>query len=243
MLGTAVTDERRAANATARGMAEGQRTEGLAAGRNHVAVRLTDQVSSDKSQAGDRFEGTLDTPVVVGGKVVADKGSSVVGRVARVRKAGRMTAPSELVLELVELVCLADRVAIQTDPIERSGETSSHAGDAVAIGSTAALGTALGAIFGGGKGAAIGAAAGGAVGAERTLGAKGKATAVKSEAVLMFRLRSPATVTAIEKKEARPWLHNKARVPRFPYPFSLRSSISTSWAQPLKGCSSRQSAK
>ena len=35
-LGTAVTDERRAANATARGMAEGQRTEGLAAGRNHA---------------------------------------------------------------------------------------------------------------------------------------------------------------------------------------------------------------
>ena len=169
-----------------------------------LAVRLTDHVSSDKSQAGDRFEGTLDTPVAVGGKVVADKGSSVVGRVARARKAGRMTAPSELVLELVELVCLTDRVAIQTDPIERSGETSSHTGDAVAIGSTAALGTALGAIFGGGKGAAIGAAAGGAVGAGGTLGAKGKATAVKSEAVLMFRLRSPATVMVIEKKEARP---------------------------------------
>ena len=169
-----------------------------------LAVRLTDHVSSDKSQAGDRFEGTLDTPVVVGGKVVADKGSSVVGRVARVRKAGRMTAPSELVLELVELVCLTDRVAIQTDPIERSGVTSSRTGDAVAIGSTAALGTALGAIFGGGKGAAIGAAAGGAVGAGGTLGAKAKATAVKSEAVLMFRLRSPATVMVIENKESLP---------------------------------------
>jgi hypothetical protein len=169
-----------------------------------LAVRLTDQVSSDKSQAGDRFEGTLDTPVVVGGKVAADKGSSVVGRVVRVRRAGRMTAPSELVLELVELVCPTDRVAIQTDPIERSGETSSHTGDAVAIGSTAALGTALGAIFGGGKGAAIGAAAGGAVGAGGTLGAKGKSTVVKSEAVLMFRLRLPATVTVLEKKEARP---------------------------------------
>lgn len=169
-----------------------------------LAVRITDHVSSDKSQAGDRFEGTLDTPIVVGGKVVADKGVSVVGRVVRVRKAGRMAAPSELVLELVELVCPTGRVAIQTDPIERSGETSSRTGDAVAIGSTAALGTALGAIFGGGKGAAIGAAAGGAVGAGGTLGAKGKPTAVKSEAVLMFRLRSPATVTVLEKKEARP---------------------------------------
>jgi hypothetical protein len=169
-----------------------------------LAVRLNDHVSSDKSEAGDRFEGTLDTHIVVGGKVVADKGSSVVGRVVRVRKAGRMSVPSELVLELVELVCPTDRVAIQTDPIERSGKTSSHTGDAVAIGSTAALGTALGAIFGGGKGAAIGAAAGGAVGAGGTLGAKGKATAVKSGAVLMFRLRSPATVMVIEKKEARP---------------------------------------
>lgn len=164
-----------------------------------LAVRLIDRISSDKSQAGDRFEGTLDAPVVVGGLVVADKGSSVVGRVVRARKAGRMTAPSELVLELVELICLTDRVAIETDPIERSEEPSSRTGDAVAIGSTAALGTALGAIFGGGKGAAIGAAAGGAVGAGGTLGAKGKPAVVKSETVLMFRLLTAATAPVLDK--------------------------------------------
>ncbi len=167
-----------------------------------LAARLIDRVSSDKSQAGDRFEGTVDTPVMVDGVVVVEKGSSVVGRVVRARKAGRMTAPSELVLELVELVCASDRVAIETDPIERSGESSSRTGDAVAIGSTAALGTALGAIFGGGKGAAVGAAAGGAVGAGGTLGAKGKPTSVKSETVLMFRLRSSATVKVLEKQAA-----------------------------------------
>jgi outer membrane lipoprotein SlyB len=108
------------------------------------------------------------------------------------------------VLELVELVCPTDRVAIETDPIERSGEASSAGGDAVAIGSTAALGTVLGAIFGGGKNAAIGAAAGGAVGAGGTLGAKGKPAAVKSEAVLMFRLRAPATVTVLQEREPQP---------------------------------------
>jgi hypothetical protein len=37
-----------------------------------LAVRLIDRVSSEKSQAGDRFEGSLDTPVMVGGAVVAD---------------------------------------------------------------------------------------------------------------------------------------------------------------------------
>jgi hypothetical protein len=164
-----------------------------------LAVRLIDQVSSDKSQAGDRFEGTLDTSVIIDGAAVAELGASVVGRVVRVRKAGRMTGPSELVIELVELAGPRGPVAIETDPIERSGEPTSHTGDAVAIGSTAALGTALGAIFGGGKGAAIGAAAGGAVGAGGTLGAKGKASKVKSEAVLMFRLRAPATVTVLER--------------------------------------------
>jgi hypothetical protein len=168
-----------------------------------LAVRLIDPVSSDKSQAGDRFHGSLDAPVVVGGTVVADQGSTVVGRVVRARKAGRITAPSELVLELVELVLPADRVRIETDPIERIGESTTGAGSAAAIGSTAALGTALGAIFGGGKGAAIGAAAGGAVGAGGTLGAKGKQSQVKSETVLMFRLRSPATVTVLEKKEVQ----------------------------------------
>jgi hypothetical protein len=167
-----------------------------------LAVRLIDGVSSDKSQAGDRFEGMIDTPVLVDGAVAVEKGNSVVGRVVRARKAGRMTAPSELVLELVESVCASDRVAIETAPIERSGESSSGAGDAVAIGSTAALGTALGAIFGGGKGAAIGAAAGGAVGAGGTLGAKRKPTTVRSEAVLMFRPRSPVALTVLEKPAA-----------------------------------------
>jgi hypothetical protein len=112
-----------------------------------------------------------------------------------------MTGRPELVLELVELVLPPDRIRIETDPIERIGESTSGAGSAVAIGSTTALGAALGAIFGGGRGAAIGAAAGGAVGAGGTLGAKGKQTGVKSEAVLMFRLRSPATVTVLESKE------------------------------------------
>ena len=169
-----------------------------------LAVRLIDRLTSDKSQPGERFEGTLDTPIVVGGTVVADKGASVFGRVVRARKAGRMTARSELGLELVELVCPTDRVAIETYPIERSGEASSAGGDAVAIGSTAALGTALGAIFGGGKGAATGAAAGGAVGAGGTLGAKGKPAAVESEAVLIFRLRAPSTATVHQEKEPQP---------------------------------------
>lgn len=169
-----------------------------------LAVRLVDRLSSDKNQSGDRFEGTLDTPVMAGGRVVADKGTPVVGRVVRAKKAGRMTAPSLLALELVELVCPTSRVAIETDAIERHGESSSHTGDAVAIGSTAALGSALGAVFGGGKGAAIGAAAGGAVGAGRTLGAKGRPTKVESEAVLMFRMRSPATVGVLERKDVKP---------------------------------------
>jgi hypothetical protein len=166
-----------------------------------LAVRLIDPVSSDKSQAGDRFHGSLDAPIVVGGTIAADQGSGVVGRVVRARKGGRMTGRPELVLELVELVLPPDRIRIETDPIERIGESTSGAGSAVAIGSTTALGAALGAIFGGGRGAAIGAAAGGAVGAGGTLGAKGKQTGVKSEAVLMFRLRSPATVTVLESKE------------------------------------------
>jgi hypothetical protein len=160
------------------------------------------QLKAREDQA-EPIRGWRNAPVVVGGTVVADHGSAVVGRVVRARKAGRMTGPSELVLELAELVLPADRVRIETDPIERIGEPTSGAGSAVGVGSTAALGTALGAIFGGGKGAAIGAAAGGAVGAGGTLGAKGKQTQVKSETVLMFRLRSPATMTVLEKKEVQ----------------------------------------
>src|SRR5688572_11628723 len=51
-----------------------------------LAVRLIDRVSSDRNQAGDRFEGTLDTPVVVDGRLVVDKATPMAGRVVRVRK-------------------------------------------------------------------------------------------------------------------------------------------------------------
>ena len=169
-----------------------------------LAVRLIGRISSDKNQAGDRFEGSLDAPLIVEGTTVAEKDCAVSGRVIRARKGGRMSGPSELVVELVELVVPSHRVPIETDPIERRGDEGSRAGDAVAIGSTAALGTALGAIFGGGRGALIGAAAGGAVGAGGTLGSKGKEIAVKSEGVLLFRLRAPASVKVLEEKEAQP---------------------------------------
>lgn len=90
-----------------------------------LAVPLIDPVSSDRSQAGNRFHGSLDAPVVISGTVVADQGGAVVGRIVRARKAGRMTTPSELVLELVELVLPTDRVRIETDPIERIPDSSS----------------------------------------------------------------------------------------------------------------------
>ena len=62
------------------------------------------------------------------------------------------------------------------------------------VGGTAALGTLLGAIAGGGKGAAIGALSGGAVGTTVQVVTSGERVRVPSETRLLFTLSNPITL-------------------------------------------------
>lgn len=150
-----------------------------------IIVRIETRMSSKTHDAGDRFTGILDSAIRVKGIAIVETGVTVIGRVVT-RK--RSLQGDELTLELVSLesVC-GNTVAVSTDPLIRRNERSFSSG-AIRTASTAALGAAIGGIAGGGRGAAIGAAAGGAVG---TGGAAipGKPVEVKSETILVFRLR------------------------------------------------------
>ena len=99
----------------------------------------------------------------------------------------------ELSLELVSITAQdGTSLNLVTDPLVRRNEKSA-AGGVVRAGSLAGLGAAIGALAGSGRGAAIGAAAGGAVGAAGAAG-PGKPVEVKTESVLVFRLREPLRV-------------------------------------------------
>src|SRR6185369_2159228 len=45
----------------------------------HITIRLNESIDAKKNKAGDSFEGSVDQPVVIGGKTVIPKSSLVNG--------------------------------------------------------------------------------------------------------------------------------------------------------------------
>ena len=160
-----------------------------------IRVRMIDNLSSEQTQMGDTFRGTLDEPIEVNGRTLYPKGADVIGRVTDVHATGRLTEPGELDLVLNTVSSGTVAESIHVEPLVIKGE--SHAKSNVTkIGGGAALGAVIGAIAGGGKGAAIGTLAGGAAGTGAAAATGKKPAIVESEAVLTFVTSSasaPAT--------------------------------------------------
>jgi hypothetical protein len=166
----------------------------LQAGTN-LTIRLGETLNSAHNYTGDTFRGMLETPVIVDGFIIADRGSKVLGKVLSAQDAGRVQGLSALTLALTEINTTdGQRVRIQTDSYEKRGSAGTGS-DAATIAGGAALGAIIGAIAGGGKGAAIGAGAGGAAGTGIVLATRGKPTALPIESLINFRLTSPVTIT------------------------------------------------
>ncbi len=160
-----------------------------------LVVRLAEALSTEKNVTGDTFRGTLDSPIILDGFIIADKGSQVHGKVANSQKAGRVDGLSSIALTLTEINTTdGQTVRVKTNNWEKQGEKSVGT-DAAKIGGGAALGAIIGAIAGGGKGAAIGAAGGGAVGTGVVLATRGKPTVLPLETRLTFRLDQPVSIT------------------------------------------------
>jgi hypothetical protein len=167
-----------------------------------VTVRTDQPLSSDRNQEGDVFSATLTQPVVVDGIVVAQRGQTVMGRVAEARKAGRASGVSHLSLQLTGLT-LADgtQANIQSQMITRNGHTS-VGNDVAAVATTTAVGAAIGAAADWGRGAAIGAGAGAVAGIAGVLLTRGQPTVVYPETALTFRIETPVTVSTARAPQA-----------------------------------------
>jgi hypothetical protein len=160
-----------------------------------LTVRVNQLISTDKDQPGDAFSATLAQPLVVNGVVVAEPGQTVGGRVVESVKAGRIEGVSRLKVELIELTLVdGEQVPVRTQFVTRNGDTSVGR-DAAAIGTTTALGAAIGAAAGWGTGAAIGAGAGAAAGTLGVLLTRGQPSVILPEQQLTFRIEAPFTVS------------------------------------------------
>lgn len=160
-----------------------------------VVLRLGETLSTDHNYTGDTFRATLETPIIMDGFIIVDKGSKVLGRIANAQKAGRLQGGADLTLTVTELNTTdGQRVRVDTTSYEKTAPASTGR-DAAEIAGGAALGAIIGAAAGGGKGAAIGAGVGGAAGTGTALATHGKPAVLPIETRLTFRLATPVTIT------------------------------------------------
>jgi len=160
-----------------------------------IPVRITEWLSSDKNQSGDRFTGSLEQPLVANGWVVAVRGQIVTGHVAVAKKAGRVSGVSQLGVELNELTLVDGQVLPVKTQLLQSSAGTSNGRDAAAVATTTGVGAAIGAAAEGGEGAAIGAGAGAVAGIIGVLTTRGRPTVIPPEAMLTFRLEAPLSIS------------------------------------------------
>ena len=156
----------------------------LAIPRNTIlALELLTPLSTDASQRGDRLQARVIEPSQYAGYIVD-------GRVAQVRRPGKVKGVAELQLEFDQIRSTDNRTAtLRAELIEitpmgpEDTEIDSEGGvkgrdstkdDAAKVGAASGIGAIIGAIAGGGKGAAIGAIIGGGAGTAGVMTQRGK---------------------------------------------------------------------
>jgi hypothetical protein len=167
-------------------------------------VRLDQGLSSDHNKPGDIWTATLTQPLIVDGRILAQRGQIVGGTVVEAQKSGHGNKQSRLALDLNQLT-LADgrQVHIQSRLIEFHAPPMNHGREAAAVLTTVGVGAAIGGAVGGGAGAGIGAAGGVVASAVGVMLTPGKPTILYPESLLTFRLETPFTFAVNTETDLR----------------------------------------
>jgi hypothetical protein len=170
-----------------------------------LRVELLNNISTDVSQRGDRFEARVVDPAQFVDAIVT-------GRVASVRRPGKVRGSGELQLSFDEIRLADGRRAnlsaqvtevVQTRTDSDSGEVDPEGGvhgrsttkdDVTKVGAASGIGAVIGAIAGGGKGAAIGAIIGAGVGTGGVMTSRGRDIRLERGQQLMIRTSADTRV-------------------------------------------------
>jgi hypothetical protein len=158
-----------------------------------IAITVDQFVSSKDNNAGDRFDASVATPVVVDGKQVIPSGAKASGSVTVAKSAGRFKGNADLAITLKSVTVDGKTYNLHTSTFAEASKSRGKR-TAITTGIGAGAGAVIGAIAGGGKGAAIGAgvgAGGGAVGAAAT---GDRDVDIPAETRVTFRLTQPLTI-------------------------------------------------
>ena len=156
-----------------------------------LVVRLAADLSSDTAKTGDRFQGFLDQDLASSGRLIAPAGAKVYGIVSAAESAGKMKGTASLSVTLTDMQVGGQVLSIKTQPLSVKGGTGT--GTKKLVGG-ALIGTAIGAIAGGGKGAAIGAAVGAGAGGVAAAAGDVKAAVIPAQTPQAFTLAAPLQV-------------------------------------------------
>jgi len=159
-----------------------------------ISVRTIDAIDSARNHVGDRFQASLEEPLIVDDNVVAAKGADVYGRLEESKETGTFTGRSELRMALTGIVIDGKTVPLVTGDYELTGKSKGASTAKRTVGG-AALGSIIGAIAGGGGGAAIGAGTGAGVGAGSEIITKGEQVKIPSETLLDFTLEQSVSIS------------------------------------------------
>lgn len=158
-----------------------------------LALELMTPLSSETAQVETPVRARVRQAVTIDGDTAIPAGSTLVGEVAEVERAGRVQGRARLVLRFTEAEINGVTENLRTNPITFQGEATKGE-DATKIGVGAGIGAAIGGLLGGGDGAAKGAAIGGAAGTGAVLATRGREVELASGADIDASLASPIDV-------------------------------------------------
>jgi hypothetical protein len=158
-----------------------------------ILVRTMDNIDSQRSRAGSRFTGELETNLQLDDITVAPRGATVHGRLIEASGAGRTSGRSRLTLELTDIVINGTAHPILTESYEIRGRGQSGRTTRRGL-RGAGLGALVGGVAGGGGGALVGGALGAGAGKATSAARGGQQISLPGGSLIEFRLAQPASL-------------------------------------------------
>ncbi len=159
-----------------------------------LTIRLAEKLSTDYNYTGDTFRGTLQEPLIANGFIIADKGSTVFGRIVHASRSRLLGGGgSDLTLSLTEMGTTdGQTVAFETIPWEEKGSHTNLANPAKLVG--AAFGAVIKTVSGTGREAGSNSMVDSSSASGRVKVAKQRTVVLPKGTQLTFRLAAPVTI-------------------------------------------------
>lgn len=157
-----------------------------------LTVRMAESVDSETSHPGQIVRATVDTPVMINGRVAVPQGAEAIGRITALENPGRFRGRAVVAMELTALNFEGKSIGVMTSAYQEMGNSQGRQ-TAQITGGGGVIGTILGALTGGKKGAFIGGAIGTAGGAVAQVVRGRDPLTIPAESLVLFTLQSPLT--------------------------------------------------